>query len=81
MPRRRSPQARIPYRSPSSSELPERLGSVLSTLHLLFSTGHTAPTGDRLVVDEVCDRALDLARTLVTLLPPSRRSVVCSGCS
>jgi RNA polymerase sigma-70 factor, ECF subfamily len=62
-------QARIPYRSPSASELPERLGSVLSTLHLLFSTGHTAPTGDRLVVDEVCDRALDLARTLVTLLP------------
>jgi RNA polymerase sigma-70 factor, ECF subfamily len=62
-------QARIPYRSPSAHELPERLGSVLSTLHLLFSTGHTAPTGDRLVVDEVCDRALDLARTLVTLLP------------
>jgi RNA polymerase sigma-70 factor (ECF subfamily) len=62
-------QARIPYRAPSAAELPERLGSVLATVHLLFSTGHTAPTGEQLVRDEVCDRALDLARTLVTLLP------------
>ncbi|MGZ4651342.1 MAG: RNA polymerase sigma factor [Kineosporiaceae bacterium] len=62
-------QARIPYRSPSASELPERLASVLSTVHLLFSTGHTAPTGEQLVREELCDRALDLARTLVALLP------------
>ena len=39
-------QARIPYRVPSAAELPERLASVLSAVHLLFSTGHTAPTGD-----------------------------------
>jgi RNA polymerase sigma-70 factor (ECF subfamily) len=38
-------------------------------VHLLFSTGHTAPTGEQLVREEVCDRALDLARTLVALLP------------
>jgi RNA polymerase sigma-70 factor, ECF subfamily len=62
-------QARIPYRAPSAAELPERLGSVLATVHLLFSTGHTAPTGEQLVRDDVCDRAVDLARTLVTLLP------------
>jgi RNA polymerase sigma-70 factor (ECF subfamily) len=62
-------EARIPYRTPTAPELPQRLDSVLSTVHLLFSTGHTAPTGEQLVRDEVCDRALDLARTLVTLLP------------
>jgi len=62
-------QARIPYRAPSAAELPERLASVLSTVHLLFSTGHTAPTGEQLVRENLCDRALDLARTLVTLLP------------
>ncbi len=42
---------------------------MLATVHLLFSTGHTAPTGEQLVRDDVCDRAVDLARTLVTLLP------------
>jgi RNA polymerase sigma-70 factor, ECF subfamily len=62
-------RARIPYRTPTAAELPERLDSVLSTVHLLFSTGHTAPTGEHLVRDDVCDRALDLARTLVALLP------------
>ena len=45
-PRRRSPQARIPYRVPTAAELPERLDGVLTVVHLLFSTGHTAPTGD-----------------------------------
>ena len=62
-------QARIPYRTPSAEELPERLDSVLTTVHLLFSTGHTAPDGERLVREDVCDRAIDLARTLVSLLP------------
>jgi RNA polymerase sigma-70 factor (ECF subfamily) len=38
-------------------------------VHLLFSTGHTAPTGEQLVRDDLCERALDLARTLVALLP------------
>ena len=62
-------QARIPYRAPSEQELPERLPSVLSAVHLLFSTGHTAPTGEQLVREEVCDRAVHVARTLVSLLP------------
>jgi RNA polymerase sigma-70 factor (ECF subfamily) len=67
-------QARIPYRTPSASELPERLDSVLTTVHLLFSTGHTAPDGQRLVREDLCDRAIDLARTLVTLLPDEREA-------
>ncbi len=62
-------QARIPYRTPSARELPERLDSVLTTVHLLFSTGHTAPNGENLVREDLCDRAVDLARTLVALLP------------
>jgi len=62
-------EARIPYRTPTATELPQRLDSVLSTVHLLFSTGHTAPTGEQLVRDDLCERALDLARTLVALLP------------
>jgi RNA polymerase sigma-70 factor (ECF subfamily) len=61
-------QARIPYRTPTAAELPERLDSVLTAVHLLFSTGHTAPTGEQLVRDDLAERALDLARTLVQLL-------------
>lgn len=61
--------ARIPYRVPSRAELPERLDSVLTAVHLLFSTGHTAGEGDALVREELCDRALYLARTLAALLP------------
>jgi RNA polymerase sigma-70 factor (ECF subfamily) len=62
-------QARIPYRVPGIDELPQRLDSVLTAVHLLFSTGHTAPAGDVLVRSEVCERAIHLARTLVALLP------------
>ncbi|WP_198955391.1 RNA polymerase sigma factor [Kineosporia sp. R_H_3] len=61
--------ARIPYRVPAAAELPERLDSVLTVVHLLFSTGHTAPSGDALVRDDLCERAVDLARTVVALLP------------
>lgn len=62
-------EARIPYRVPDRAELPERLDSVLTAVHLLFSTGHTAGEGDALVREELCDAALHLARTLATLLP------------
>jgi len=61
--------ARIPYRMPDRAELPERLDSALTVVHLLFSTGHTAGDGDALVREELCDAALHLARTLAELLP------------
>src|SRR5215472_6607017 len=35
--------ARIPYQVPPASELPDRLAAVLDVVHLLFTTGHTAP--------------------------------------
>lgn len=62
-------EARIPYRVPGRAELPERLDSVLTAVHLLFSAGHTAGEGDALVREDLCDRALHLARTLAALLP------------
>lgn len=61
--------ARIPYRVPDRAELPERLDTVLTAVHLLFNTGHTAGEGDALVVEELYDRAVHLARTLASLLP------------
>jgi RNA polymerase sigma factor (sigma-70 family) len=61
--------ARIPYRVPPLTELPERTRAVLTVVHLIFTTGHTAPTGDQLTRTDLVQRALDLARMLHTLLP------------
>jgi RNA polymerase sigma-70 factor (ECF subfamily) len=61
--------ARIPYRVPDASELTERLDAVLSVIHLLYTTGHTAPSGTELVRADLVERALHLARMLLALMP------------
>jgi RNA polymerase sigma factor (sigma-70 family) len=61
--------ARVPYRVPPATELPERVQAVLAVVYLLFTTGHTAPAGADLVRRDLVERALDLARMLRTLLP------------
>jgi RNA polymerase sigma-70 factor (ECF subfamily) len=66
--------ARIPYAVPAATELPTRVDAVLTVLHLLYATGHTAPSGDDLVRDELAARALDLARLLHRLLPTERET-------
>jgi RNA polymerase sigma-70 factor, ECF subfamily len=64
--------ARIPYRVPPAHELPDRLDAVLTVVHLLFTTGHTAPRGDELVRPDLVERAIDLARMLHALMPDDR---------
>ncbi|HEV7192404.1 MAG TPA: sigma-70 family RNA polymerase sigma factor [Jatrophihabitantaceae bacterium] len=61
--------ARIPYRVPPPAELPERIDAVLDVIHLVFTTGHTAPAGADLVRRDLVERARDLAAMLQTLLP------------
>jgi RNA polymerase sigma-70 factor, ECF subfamily len=61
--------ARIPFAVPAATELPERVDAVLTVIHLLYATGHTAHSGEDLVRDDLTARALDLARTLRLLLP------------
>jgi RNA polymerase sigma factor (sigma-70 family) len=63
--------ARIPYRVPAIEDLPARLESVLEVVHLLFTTGHTAPGGADLVRADLVERSLQLARMLRLLLPDS----------
>jgi RNA polymerase sigma-70 factor (ECF subfamily) len=64
--------ARIAYRVPEPAELPDRLRAVLVVLHLLFTTGHAAPAGDRLVRSDLVARAIGLTRMLLTLMPDER---------
>ncbi|MEV0426330.1 DUF6596 domain-containing protein [Micromonospora sp. NPDC050495] len=61
--------ARIPYRVPEAAELPERLDAVLTVIHLLYTTGHTAPTGADLVRVDLVERAVHLTRMLLALMP------------
>ena len=61
--------ARIPFRTPTAAELPERTAAVLHVVHLVFTTGHTAPVGAELVRHDLVERATDLARLLRVLLP------------
>jgi RNA polymerase sigma-70 factor (ECF subfamily) len=61
--------ARIAYRVPEAAELPDRLDAVLTVIHLLFTTGHTAPHGAGLVRPELTERSIDLARLLRELMP------------
>jgi RNA polymerase sigma factor (sigma-70 family) len=61
--------ARIPYRVPPLAELPERIDAVTTVVHLVFTTGHTAPVGADLVRRDLVERSLHLARVLRSLLP------------
>ncbi len=61
--------AHIPYEVPPLKELPARIDAVLTVVHLLFTTGHTAPVGADLVRRDLVERSLDLARMLRALVP------------
>ena len=66
--------ARIPYRVPGAAELPDRLDAVLTVVHLLYTTGHTAPGGQDLVRADLVERAIGLARMLCELMPDEREA-------
>lgn len=61
--------ARIPYAVPGPEDLPERVQAVTDVVHLMFTTGHTAPSGADLLRADLIERSLDLARVLHAMLP------------
>ena len=61
--------ARIPYRVPEPDELPQRLGSVLRAIYLVFNEGYSASSGDALTRHDLSEEAIRLGRLLMELLP------------
>jgi RNA polymerase sigma-70 factor (ECF subfamily) len=61
--------AKIPYKVPSSQELPTRLPSVLAVVYLVFNEGYTASSGARLSRGDLCSEAIRLGRILAQLMP------------
>jgi RNA polymerase sigma-70 factor (ECF subfamily) len=61
--------ARIPYRVPGDADLPDRLRSVLAVVYLIFTEGHTATSGPRLVREDLCAEGIRLGRLLTELMP------------
>ena len=64
--------AGIRYEVPREEQLPERLGSVLASLYLIFNEGYLATSADTLLRRELCDEAIRLGRVLVGLMPGER---------
>ena len=61
--------ARIPYEVPSEKELPDRLGTVLRVVYLVFNEGYSASFGQAVTRHDLCGDAIRLGRVLITLLP------------
>ena len=59
----------IPYEVPTPQELPERLGSVLQVVYLVFNEGYSAATGTDVTRAELTGEAIRLGRLLTELRP------------
>ena len=62
-------EARLPYQVPSPPELPERLGTVLKVVYLVFNEGYSASSGASLTRSDLSREAIRLGRILAELLP------------
>jgi RNA polymerase sigma factor (sigma-70 family) len=64
--------AHIPYRVPGAAELSERVDGVLAVVYLIYTTGHTSPSGANLMRRDLAERSHELTRMLRVLLPTNR---------
>jgi len=62
-------QKQVPFEVPRQAALPERLGSVLEVVYLIFNEGYAASAGDDWMRPALCDEALRLGRVLASRLP------------
>jgi RNA polymerase sigma-70 factor (ECF subfamily) len=68
--KRKIRDARIPYKVPDATDMPERLDAVLTVIYLVFNEGYAATGGDKLVRTDLCAEAIRLARLVRMLMSP-----------
>jgi RNA polymerase sigma-70 factor (ECF subfamily) len=68
--KRKIRDAGIPYQVPGTTEIAERLDSVLTVIYLIFNEGYAATRGGPLVRTDLCAEAIRLARLVRTLMAP-----------
>jgi len=68
--KRKIRDAGIPFSVPDTSEMPDRLDGVLTTLYLIFTEGYAPTRGEPLVRADLCAEAIRMARLLRSLLHP-----------
>lgn len=61
--------AGIPFAVPGPELWAERLGSVLTTIYLIFNEGYSASSGQVPLRTDLCEEAVFLARLLIVLRP------------
>ena len=62
-------EAKIPFEVPALADFPERLGSVLSVIYLVFNEGYSPSSGDSLTKPDLSAEAIRLGRLVLELLP------------
>jgi RNA polymerase sigma-70 factor, ECF subfamily len=62
-------EAKIPYEVPAVADFPERLGSVLYVIYLVFNEGYSPSSGDSLTKPDLSAEAIRLGRLVLELLP------------
>lgn len=67
--KRKIRDAGIPYETPDSSTLDERLDGVLTVIYAVFTEGYAATAGDALTHDGLCREAIRLGKLVDALLP------------
>jgi RNA polymerase sigma-70 factor (ECF subfamily) len=67
--KRKIKTANIPYSVPADHDLPDRLGSVLASIYLIFNEGYSATSDEALLRRELTGEAIRLAGTLAKLMP------------
>jgi RNA polymerase sigma-70 factor (ECF subfamily) len=68
--KRKIRDARIPYKVPDATDMPDRLDAVLTVIYLVFNEGYAATGGDQLVRTDLCAEAIRLARLVRMLMLP-----------